>query len=518
MAAADAVDVHQHLWPEQLVDRLRARTRAPYLRGWTLHTHGEPPYEVDPAHHDVRAADRGGPRGRGRAWPASRSPRRSASRSWCGPEAGALLDAWHEGARALPGHFRAWASVPIGRPRPRRARRRCCDDGFVGVQVPATDLLSPAAWERAAHVLAGRRARPASRCFVHPGPGAGARRWPAGCRRGGRRSSATPRSCRPPGGAGTPSAAARLFPRLRVLFARRRRPGARCTTSGTSPAAAAVRRSTRDVYVDTSSYGPQALDALVRVLGHRRARARQRPAVRRAARPSCSATRPRTRSAVTNPRPAARGRSARAPSRESGVTDMAARPADRRCRCPRTAPWTTHPSRAASRSTTCRAATSTPTSCATLVASIAYRPGRVGAPRRLRRRRAGLRLAAPRRPRRRLAAVLDPGERHRLARPRHLLRARWPWSPASWSRTTCTVGRRWRRDPGRRGQGVLLRARPHPPAQRRRARLGVACTPTARRCGGWASTPSATPACCAGCRSPTPTSCARSTDPTPDSP
>ena len=47
-----AIDVHQHLWPDELVDRLRARTRPPYLRGWTLHTDGEPPYEVDPHAHD----------------------------------------------------------------------------------------------------------------------------------------------------------------------------------------------------------------------------------------------------------------------------------------------------------------------------------------------------------------------------------------------------------------------------------------------------------------------------------
>ena len=38
-----AVDLHQHLWPEPFVDRLRARARAPFLRGWTLHTDGEPP-------------------------------------------------------------------------------------------------------------------------------------------------------------------------------------------------------------------------------------------------------------------------------------------------------------------------------------------------------------------------------------------------------------------------------------------------------------------------------------------
>src|SRR3954453_16865388 len=46
-----AVDIHQHLWPDELVDRLRARSRPPYLRGWTLHTDGEPPYDVHPTDH-----------------------------------------------------------------------------------------------------------------------------------------------------------------------------------------------------------------------------------------------------------------------------------------------------------------------------------------------------------------------------------------------------------------------------------------------------------------------------------
>jgi len=31
MTAHAAVDVHQHLWTEEFVDRLRARTHAPYL-------------------------------------------------------------------------------------------------------------------------------------------------------------------------------------------------------------------------------------------------------------------------------------------------------------------------------------------------------------------------------------------------------------------------------------------------------------------------------------------------------
>ena len=47
------IDVHQHLWPEVFIDRLRARREAPYLDGWTLHTSGEAPYDVDPAAHEL---------------------------------------------------------------------------------------------------------------------------------------------------------------------------------------------------------------------------------------------------------------------------------------------------------------------------------------------------------------------------------------------------------------------------------------------------------------------------------
>lgn len=48
-------DVHQHLWPPAFTELLRARTSAPHLDGWTLHLHGEPPYAVDPADHDIEA-------------------------------------------------------------------------------------------------------------------------------------------------------------------------------------------------------------------------------------------------------------------------------------------------------------------------------------------------------------------------------------------------------------------------------------------------------------------------------
>ncbi len=262
MASAEAVDVHQHLWPAPLVDRLRARTRTPYLRGWTLYTRGEPAYEVDPSHHDVQrriAADH--EEGVGLACVSLSAP--LGIENLVRPEAGALLAAWHEGARELPGHFRAWASVPMVDP-DLDELAGLLRDGFVGVQLPATDLLSPAAWERAAPVL--RVAEEAGKpVFVHPGP-----------------ELTRPLAGRLPswwapvvGYTGQLQAAwwgwhairgRELFPSLRLLFAagaglapvHHERHVAR---GGDTPTI------DRDVFVDTSSYGPQALDALVRVLG-----------------------------------------------------------------------------------------------------------------------------------------------------------------------------------------------------------------------------------------------------------
>jgi hypothetical protein len=262
MAAAAAVDVHQHLWPEQLVDRLRARTRAPYLRGWTLHTHAEPAYEVDPADHDVpRRIEADHEDGVGLACVSLSAP--LGIERLPRPEAAALVAAWHEGARALPDHFRAWASVPQV-DTDLDELTSLLDGGFAGVQLPATDLSSPAAWERAAAVLAVAE-RAGKPVFVHPGP------------ESSRPLDGTlPDWWAPVVGYTTQLQAAwwgwhavrgrELFPRLRVLFAA----GAglapvhheRHVARGGEPPTIDP-----DVFVDTSSYGPQALDALVRVLG-----------------------------------------------------------------------------------------------------------------------------------------------------------------------------------------------------------------------------------------------------------
>ena len=49
------IDVHQHLWPAPFVAALRGRLEAPRLDGWVLHLPGQPPYRLDPSHHNVEA-------------------------------------------------------------------------------------------------------------------------------------------------------------------------------------------------------------------------------------------------------------------------------------------------------------------------------------------------------------------------------------------------------------------------------------------------------------------------------
>jgi hypothetical protein len=130
--------------------------------------------------------------------------------------------------RALPG----WASVPIGEVDPVELDGLLALDRFVGLQMPATELLTPAAWERAGDAL-GLLERVGKPLFVHPGRSPRSQS-PVSCPAGGRRSSGTSPRCRPPGGAGTP----RVAGRCSLACGSCSRAGAglrRCTTSGTSP-------------------------------------------------------------------------------------------------------------------------------------------------------------------------------------------------------------------------------------------------------------------------------------------
>ncbi len=269
------IDVHAHLWPEQLVEALRRRRAAPRLDGWVLHLEGEAPYEVNPADHD--------PDLRAQLEPAGRLSLVSLSspldiESLPGDEAAPLLEAWHEGAAALPEPFAAWASVAIVDPDLQQLKHRL-QTGFVGLQVPATWLATPDLLDWVAPMLAVCEAenRPV---LVHPGPAGVAS--PAGRTGPGRTGMPGPTlASRLPAWwapvvdysaqlqaawwswheAGRP-----LLPRLRICFA---------AGAGLAPVhherlaarGGTLRRIDPDVFVETSSYGRQAVDALTRALG-----------------------------------------------------------------------------------------------------------------------------------------------------------------------------------------------------------------------------------------------------------
>lgn len=252
-------DVHQHLWPPALIEALRARSSAPMLRGWTLHLAGEPAYDVTPADHDVSTRT-----------PKDGEPPRLALISMSSPlgledlppaEAAPLLDAWHAGAATLPGSLGAWAAVGRREPDLDGLARRLTE-GFAGLQVPATWLATPAALERLAPVLAvcEQAGRPV---LVHPGavpavadderPGW----WPAVVDYPAQMQASW---------WAWHIAGRSLLPDLRIGFV---------AGAGLAPLhherlqARGGRVGAIDpgVFVETSSYGPQAVDALIRALG-----------------------------------------------------------------------------------------------------------------------------------------------------------------------------------------------------------------------------------------------------------
>lgn len=251
------VDVHQHLWPVALVEALRARTAPPYLQGWTLHTAGEPPYAVRPADHDPHA----------RA--ALEAPGTQILLSLSTPlgiealapdEAAPLLDAWHAGVADLPAPYRGWAAVGEVDP-DLPVLTKLLENGFVGLQVSATTWRSPAALEANAAVLrvCEELDRPV---LVHPGPAPSSSVdapgwWPAVVDYPAQLQAAW---------WSWHTAGRALLPDLRVCFA---------AGAGLAPLhheRFAVRGGQRfvvdhGVFVDISSYGRQAVDALARALG-----------------------------------------------------------------------------------------------------------------------------------------------------------------------------------------------------------------------------------------------------------
>ncbi|WP_086802000.1 amidohydrolase family protein [Streptomyces caniscabiei] len=252
-------DVHQHLWTPSLVAALRSRREPPFLDGWTLFLDGEPPYALPPADHDIaRRASLAESDGLGRALVSLSSP---IGVEWLpAAEARPLLDAYHEGSAALPEPFGAWAAAGV-RDIDAKATAEALDQGFVGLQLPANALADAAGHARCAPLLDLLEERDLP-LFVHPGPAPGGATgpgwWPAMVPYVQQMHAAW--------------FAFRAFgrprhPRLRVCFA---------VLAGLAPLHGerfAARGDGRDagvdpgVFVETSSYGPTAVEAVVRALG-----------------------------------------------------------------------------------------------------------------------------------------------------------------------------------------------------------------------------------------------------------
>lgn len=250
------IDVHQHLWPAPFVAALRGRLEAPRLDGWVLHLPGQPPYRLDPSHHNVEART-------------ARAVADGDTLVCVAPSAALGLDrlpsteaeelaaAWLECALGLPPPFRAFAM-----PTTPRALERALAAGAIGLELGADLLAAPGGLGRLAPLLAvlNAAARP---LLVHPGP-PGIEDWTG---RPGWWAPVVPYVAQLNAAwwAWTEGGRER-FPRLPVCFA---------ALAGLGPLHGERQRArggaagTVDplTFVETSTYGTLAVDAVVRVLG-----------------------------------------------------------------------------------------------------------------------------------------------------------------------------------------------------------------------------------------------------------
>ena len=256
-----SVDLHQHLWPEPFLEGLRARRSAPRLDGWELYLPGERTYAIDPSDHDVDA------RAALTAIDGDElvcvAPSAALGLDRLAPaEAGELAAAWLDGALALPPPFGVWAMAGIREPDP-GALSEALDRGAIGLEVAADVLAAPDGLDRLGPLLDVVEAAGAA-VLVHPGPAGG---HDAPGRRPDWWAPIVPYVAQLHAAWWAWAAAGRdRHPRLRVCFV---------ALAGLGPLHAERRRARgggRTVvdpltFVETSSYGTQAVDAVVRALG-----------------------------------------------------------------------------------------------------------------------------------------------------------------------------------------------------------------------------------------------------------
>jgi 6-methylsalicylate decarboxylase len=179
-----ATDLHQHLWPDALLGQLARRTAPPRLRrddrGWILELAGEPPTVADLSEHEpVVRILRAQADGVDRIVVAPSTP--LGVEALPAREAQPLLDAFHAGVLELGSPFSLWASVPLAAATADEVAG-LLDAGAAGLCLPAEALASPEGLDRVAPLLDALTARDAP-LLVHPGPAVADPRvpewWPA---------------------------------------------------------------------------------------------------------------------------------------------------------------------------------------------------------------------------------------------------------------------------------------------------------------------------------------------------
>jgi len=157
-------DVHQHLLPEDVIAALSRRSQAPRIANGMLHLVGEPPSPFDPADHD--------PDARARLDDLDRIVIALSSalgiETLPADEAEPLLDAFNRGILELGGPFELWGAIALDAPRP-EAVDDLLDAGAHGISLPATALADRRGLRHVAPLLDRLETRGAP-LFVHPGP------------------------------------------------------------------------------------------------------------------------------------------------------------------------------------------------------------------------------------------------------------------------------------------------------------------------------------------------------------
>jgi 6-methylsalicylate decarboxylase len=170
------IDLHQHIWTESLLDALERRDRLPFVRRvnglTTLHSAGEQPYVIEIASEaPSRRADLVHVDGIDLAVVALSSP--IGIEALPRPEAEELIEAYLRGVAGLGSEFAAWGPIALDGPDPADVDARLAR-GCIGISLPAAALDGADALESIGPVLDRIAARHAP-VFVHPGPGPGSR-------------------------------------------------------------------------------------------------------------------------------------------------------------------------------------------------------------------------------------------------------------------------------------------------------------------------------------------------------